>query len=82
MQLSCYPLKFGPSDNSKVVYLDPRDLAIEASLGEEGGFIFQVRELLDRSRKGRMSDQTESGVTFTCRACAPIGILINCSLSP
>ena len=37
MQLSHYPSKLGPGDIYQIIYLEPLDLAIEASLGVEGG---------------------------------------------
>ena len=36
MQLSHHPSKIGPCKISQAMYLEPLELAIEASLGEEG----------------------------------------------
>ena len=46
MKLSHYPSKFGPGDISQVLLLDPLDLAIEESVGEEG----QVGKILFQSK--------------------------------
>ena len=37
VQLSHYPSKFGPGVIYQLMYLEPLDLAIEASLVEDGG---------------------------------------------
>ena len=36
VQLSHYHFKIGPGDIYQVIYLEPLDLTIEVSLGEEG----------------------------------------------
>ena len=69
VQLSHHPYVLGSGDISQVIYLDPLDLAIEASLGEEGEvgkILFQANELLVRSRKDSVRNLMESGVTFPC----------------
>ena len=69
VQLSHWPSKLGPGDIYQIIYPYPLDLAIEASLGDEGEvvkIIFKASELLFRYRKDRVRNRMDSGVTFPC----------------
>ena len=69
LPLSHYHYKLSTGKISQVVYLDPLDLLIEASLGEELGVgenVFQARKLLVQYQKYCVRDQKKSGVTFPC----------------
>ena len=60
--------------------LEPLDLAIEVSLGEEGGsgkINFQASGLLVQSCKECVRECTELRITFPSCDCATIGIAIN-----
>ena len=85
VQLSHYPSKIGPGDIYQVICLEPLDIAIESSLGEEGKvwkILLRARKLPFQYQKERMRDRTDLEVTFPCWAYSQIVIAINRCLLP